>query len=566
MAAADTANASTSSNSPPSSRQILQQFNQLSQRQKLAGAVAVAFAIALVAGTLLWSRAPEYSVLFANFEERDGGAIVAALEQQNVPHRIESGGTAILVPAEQVHDVRLRLAAQGLPRGGLVGFEVMENQRLGASQFLEQVNYQRALEGELSRTVQAIAAVEKARVHLAMPKQSGFLRDEQKPSASVLVTLHPGRTLSKAQTAGIVHLVASSVPRMSNETVSIIDQNGKLLTGSSGLEDETGLSATQLGYVRKLEAAYLERIEALLTPFVGSANFSAQVAADVDFNRVEETAESYRPNPAPEQAIRSQQIHEELNTTASTGGVPGALTNQPPVPAVAPITDPVVGGAVDDEENPPQHHNRSATMNYELDRNIQHIRHAIGQVRRMSVAVVVRERIVTPPNGGEAQGVPLTEEEIQRITALVQGAIGYDPERGDVVAVSSAPFVSPPPLDETDRPIWKDPTYVAFGMQLAKYLLVALALAFAYFGVIRPLLRSLAPQPAETNDAEKQRTETDTISADEDFTVQLGGGAARRSFEARLERAREISREDPKAVAHLIRGWIHASNAEEKRK
>ncbi|HNQ75574.1 MAG TPA: flagellar basal-body MS-ring/collar protein FliF, partial [Pseudothauera hydrothermalis] len=341
MATADTAAAAPA----PRSRlqQIIENIRALDQKQKLAGAAALALAIALVVGVLLWQREPAYAVLFSNFDERDGGAIVTALQQQNVPYRLSPTGNAILVPAEQVHDVRLRLAAAGLPKGGLVGFEVMETQKLGISQFHEQVNYQRALEGELSRTIQSIASVASARVHLAIPKQTAFLRDNQKPTASVMINLRPGRVLDETQIAGIVHLVASSVPRMAQSDVSIIDQTGTLLTRKPNALDRPGLEPKQLDYVAEVEAAYIRRIENILLPILGKGNFSAQVTADIDFNQVEQTAETYKPNPSPDQAIRSQQINESRNADAGPQGVPGALTNQPPVPATAPITTPPVG-------------------------------------------------------------------------------------------------------------------------------------------------------------------------------------------------------------------------------
>ncbi|MDX5362849.1 MAG: flagellar M-ring protein FliF [Pseudazoarcus pumilus] len=555
MATADTA-------PQPTPQQVLQHLGNLSQRQKLAGAAIIALLVAFLVATWTWTRTPDYDVLFANLEERDGGAIVAALQQQNVPYKVGPGSGTIMIPSDQVHEVRLRMAAQGLPKGGLVGFEVMENQRLGVSQFLEQVNYQRALEGELSRTVQSISAVAAARVHLAIPKQSGFLRDEMKPSASVMVTLYPGRVLDQPQIAGIVHLVSSSVPQMSSEGVSVIDQTGKLLTRAPGAMREAGLDATQIGYVREVEAGYQRRLEALLTPLVGPGNFRAQVAADVDFNRVEETAETYRPNPAPEQAIRSQQTSEQFSGVAGPGGVPGALSNQPPVPATAPIVTgeaATAGGNGAPAEERPVNRNRSATLNYELDRNIQHIRHATGQVRKLSVAVVVRQRSETMPNG-QVRNVVLTPEEIERITALVQGAIGFDAERGDNVQVSSAPFAESGEPAVAPLPVWKDPDIIEPAKVALKYLLLVAALAFAYFAVVKPLTRwiitSMPPPPPPTDDEE------------EDFMVKLSNKQTHKSFDHRLANAREMAKSDPKAVAHLIRGWMASGGAgtEEKKK
>jgi flagellar M-ring protein FliF len=407
-------------------QQMARNLAALSQRQKLAGATALAVAIALLVGIFLWSRNPDYAVLFSNLEERDGGAIVTALQQQNVPYRFSPGGGAILVPGDMVHDVRLKLAAQGLPRGGMVGFELMEKQKLGVSQFHEQVNFQRALEGELARTIQAIGSVAAARVHLAIPKQTAFLRDERQPTASVLVNLHAGRRLEAAQVAGIVHLVASSVPNMTNESVSIVDQTGNLLTMTGGPLHAAGLDPTQLRYVQDLEGGYIKRIDSILAPLVGTGNFRAQVTADVDFDQIEQTAETFKPNPSPDQAIRSQQMSENQTRDGGPQGVPGALSNQPPVPATAPITSPAVPGAPDASgDNPPRSSNRASTTNYELDRTVLHTKMALGSVKRLSVAVVINHRSSTAPNG-QTSSAPPSDQELRQITILVREAGGFD--------------------------------------------------------------------------------------------------------------------------------------------
>ncbi len=532
--------------SAPPALQVFQRINQLSQRQKLAAAAAIAVAVAMVVGALLWSRTPDYAVLFSNLEERDGGAIVTALQQQNVPYRFSPGGGAILVPSDKVHDVRLKLAAQGLPKGGLVGFELMENQKLGVSQFLEQVNYQRALEGELARTIMSVASVAGARVHLAIPRQTGFLRDEQKPTASVMVNLHPGRAMEPAQVAGIVHLVASSVPQLANDNVSVIDQNGNLLTNRSDPLRNAGLDATQLSYVRELERGYIRRIEAILAPMVGEGNYRAQVTADVDFNQVEQTAETYKPNPTPNQAIRSQQTNEQLTREPGATGVPGALTNQPPVPATAPITNPAVAGTPG-PGGTPVNSNTSSTVNYELDRTIQHVRQAAGQIKRLSVAVVVNHRTTTQPNG-TTRTTPLTEEEMGRITALVREAMGFNQGRGDSLNVASAPFAATPEAEIPEMPMWKDPEMLALGKELAKYLALFAALGFVYFGVIRPLMRTVATLPPAEGPELLE-------GEDEDAVVSLGQPKAD-SYEDKLARAKELAKNDPKLLANLIREWM----------
>lgn len=533
-------------------QQTLQNLNALSQRQKVAGAAALALVIALLAGVLLWNRAPEYAVLFSNLDERDGGQIIAALGQQNVPYRMSANGSAILVPQAQVHETRLRLAAGGLPKGGLAGFELMDGQKLGISQFNEQVNYQRALEGELSRTVQAIDAVASARVHLAMPKQTAFLRDDQRPTASVMVNLRAGRILDPNQVAGIVHLVSSSVPRMSAEGVKIINQDGSLLTVQADPLMRAGLNANQLEYVRAMEKAFIERIENILAPMVGKENFRAQVAADVDFNQVEQTAETYKPNPTPDQAIRSQQTNEVINPLPGAQGIPGALTNQPPVPATAPLTAPAVGAGAGAGAQGVLNANRSAVLNYELDRNIQHIKQAVGQLKRLSVAVVVNNRSIPAPDGTPTT-VPLTDEEIARISNLVREAVGYNADRGDSINVANSAFAGE--LKEPVLPLWKDPEMVDLGKQGLNWLLVLLVVLLAYFGVIRPLLRAVVPPKVEPGTEGTAAEAAEGEEGDDGVRVTLSG-EVEETFEERLERARNLARNDPKMVANLIKDWL----------
>lgn len=544
-------------------QQALQNINALSQRQKIAGAAAIALVIALLAGVLLWNRAPEYAVLFSNLDERDGGQIIAALGQQNVPYRMSANGTAILVPQAQVHETRLRLAAEGLPKGGLAGFELMDGQKLGISQFNEQVNYQRALEGELSRTVQAIDAVASARVHLAMPKQTAFLRDDQRPTASVMVNLRPGRILDQNQVAGIVHLVSSSVPRMNAEGVKIINQDGSLLTVQADPLMRAGLNANQLEYVRAMEKAFIERIENILVPMVGKDNFRAQVAADVDFNQVEQTAETYKPNPTPEQAVRSQQTTEAFNPLPGAQGVPGALTNQPPAPATAPLTAPPAGPGAAPGLQGVTSANRSAVLNYELDRSIQHVKQAVGQLKRLSVAVVVNNRSIPAPDGTPTT-VPLTDEEIARITNLVREAVGYNADRGDSINVANSAFAAE--LREPVLPLWKDPEMIELGKQGLNWLLVLLVVLLAYFGVIRPLLRTVVPPKPKPEPGVEAAAgeEAEGEEGEEGVRVTLSGEGEEESFEERLERARNLARNDPKMVANLIKEWMGVN--EEARK
>ncbi|WP_026224642.1 flagellar basal-body MS-ring/collar protein FliF [Methyloversatilis thermotolerans] len=547
-----------------------QRLAEMPVQKKLAMAGGLAMGIALLVGLMLWSRAPDYEVLFSNINDKDGGAIVAALQQANVPYKYSEGGHAILVPSQFVHDTRLKLAAQGLPRGGSIGFELMESQKLGQSQFSEQVTYQRALEGELARTIGTLAAVDGARVHLAIPKQSAFLRDDQKPSASVVVSLLGGRTLTPEQVGGIVHLVASSVPQLQPAAVSVLDQNGNLLSSNRDPKDSTALNPTQLKYVGEIEAATVRRIESILEPLVGRGNFRVQTAADIDFNQAEQTAETYKPNPTPNTAIRSQQLSESETNQPNPAGVPGALTNQPPAPATAPVTTPpapgtpAVAGANGQPAMLPVTSRKDSTTNYELDKTVQHIRQSVGQIKRLSVAVLVNQKTETDKDG-KVVPVPASQEDIQRITALVREAMGFNEGRGDTLNVASAPFteVVEPTLD---IPIWKDPETMGFARELLKYLLVAGVAAYLLLGVLRPLVRSLTAPP-ETDEEEEPEVRDVTLDENGQPIGIDGEGAAAQlelspearaqlDFDSKLQSARTFAMNDPKAVAELIKLWV----------
>lgn len=529
-------------------------LNQLTMRQKLAGMAAAALAIAMLAGLWLWSRTPDYHVLFSNLNDKDGGAIVAALQQQNVPYRFSDGGAAILVPSGQVHDVRLKLASQGLPRGGLVGFELMEAQKLGLSQFAEHINYQRALEGELARSIQSLSAVDGARVHLAIPKQTGFLRDEQKPSASVLVNLRGGRMLEPSQVAGIVHLVASSVPELMPAAVSILDQNGKLLSQNKDAGRDAGLDPTQLKYVEEMEQGYIKRIEQILTPITGPGNHRAQVTAAVDFDQTEQTAETYTPNPADKAAIRSQQLQEQTTREAGATGVPGALSNQPPAPATAPLTTPAAPGAPGAANQPPPlNASKNSTINYEVDKTIRHVKAATGTIKRLSVAVVVNHKSEKSPDG-KVKTTPPSEAEIKQITDLVREAIGFNKERGDTLNVASSPFRAADPETLPEAPFWKSPEFVSVAKDVFKYLLFAGVALYLLFGVIKPLVRQIAPRPAENEVRDVTPDGDDAVVA---LSDRATAGALSVSFEQKLAQAKDLAKSDPKLVASVIKEWTN---------
>jgi len=521
----------------------LAQLQGLQSSQKFGLMLAAAAIIALLVGSWMWSQTPDYRVLYANVSDRDGGAIIGALEQMKVPYKFTEGGGAILIPGNQVHEVRLRLASQGLPKGGLVGFEVMENQKLGSSQFLEQVNYQRATEGELARSIQSLASVESARVHLAISKPSVFVRDQQKTSASVLLNLRPGRSLEPAQASAIVHLVSSSIPGLGVKDVTVVDQNGSLLSSQDSAtlnaKLDVKLDAGQLRYVQELEQNYVKRIESILSPITGISNVRAQVTADVDFARTERAEEIYRPNrrDSDTAAIRSQQSTETTSSgPQGPSGVPGALSNQPPQPATAPIT------AAEGEEGAPlapTNIHKESTVNYEVDKTIQHIRQPLGGIKRLSVAVVVNYRKETDSEG-KVEQKPLAAEEIAKINDLAKEAMGYSKDRGDTLNVVNSPFSETELEIIPEIPIWKDPVIWDWGKEIGKHLLIAAVLFYLIMGVLRPFLGNLT-------ESRKAAVRGETEEATKPTFV---------SYEEKLETAKQLSKEDPKVAAGVIKDWV----------
>lgn len=545
---------------------------RLTNQQKIMLMVACAAVVALIVASSTWLKQADYRILFSNISERDGGAIIAALDQMNVPYKFSESGGAILIPGSKVHEVRLRLASQGLPKGGAVGFELMENQKFGVSQFAEQINYQRGLEGELSRTIQSIGAVQVARVHLAIPKPTVFVREEQKPSASVLLNLYAGRSLEPAQIAGIQNLVAASVPNLAPASVTLIDQSGAMLSQLKSKLMDAGLDPAQLKYVQEVEASAIKRVEDILSPILGRGNYRVQVAADIDFSQNEQTAETHRPNSTPpEISIRSQQTSESASTMPSAQGIPGALSNQPPVPATAPLTQPAVPGAgtpttsgppVPGQINAagvqapianvgqPINTRKDATINYEVDRTIRHTKQSVGTIKRLSAAVVVNHR-----KDAKGAATPLAEPELRQINDLVREALGYNQDRGDSVSVANAPFTAIE-KSEMELPLWKDPDILAMAKELFKYGAIAAILAYLMLKIILPLVRTmLQPPPAAA-----QRHVGGNINIVDEEEEEARQPSAVKAFDQKLGQARELAQQDPKVVANIIKDWT-GSNA-----
>lgn len=556
---------------------------RLPWQRQVAVMVGLAVSIAIGVAVVLWSQEPAYSPLFPNVTEADSGEIMDALTQLGIDYQIDTRSGLLLVPADKVSELRIKLATQGLPRTSGTGFELLDqDQGFGTSRFMEQKRYQRALEGELVRSIVALRPVQAARVHLAVPKQSVFVRNRKKPSASVVVTLFPGRVLEKGQVAAIVHMVASSIPEMESGQVTVVDQSGRVLTDKDR-DSMMSMTAKQFEYSRQLEEHYVQRVEEILMPLVGADGVRAQVTADLDFTVTEQTEETYNPDMP---AVRSEQTIEEQSRLDLPVGIPGALTNQPPGQAEAPEQ---AGGEEGGADSTPTRTSKRATRNFELDRTVSRSRRSPGRLRRLSVAVIVDDKVTAAADGTMTR-TPLTGEELDRLTTLVKQAVGFNLQRGDSVNIMNAAFQLPaPPEPLPEPPIWEQPWF----WNVAKQVMAGLLVLFLVFGVLRPTMRSLVAreEPEKPEDeaaregavmvegqtvgpngeligadgqvlmgpdgqpllASEQVAGADGNVLTADELAMLEGPAP---YEKRLEIARRLVEDDPKRVAQLIKIWI----------
>jgi flagellar M-ring protein FliF len=545
----------TSSNTPSNHAPNL--LARLSLAQKLGAILGLAALLATFAATLMWSQAPTFKVLFSNLSDRDGGAVIASLTQLNVPYKMTEGGAAIMVPMEQVHDLRLRLASQGLPKGSAVGFELLENQKFGITQFQERMNYQRGLEGELARSIQSLAAVSNARVHLAMPAQSGFFRDQQKPSASVVLTLNSGHSLDRGKIAGIVHLVASSVHELAPKQVSVIDQTGNLLSAEG--DSQSSHDAALLQHTRQVENTHTLRIVELLEPIVGKGNVRAQVSAELDFTQIESTAEQYKPNQSNEQAaIRSQHVSEGTGPSTNNSpasGIPGALSNQPQPNPTSPINAPAQTlaaaqtSATTPGANGTTPRQRDATTNYEVDKTVRVTRNPSGTTKRLSAAIVINDIKKTDAEG-KITSTPVPPEQLAQLTTLVKDAVGFNKDRGDSVSLINVSFRPDVQPKDPESPIWKDPALLSIAKEVGKYTGLLMIAFIIISRVIKPIIRTLQTPEPELG--------LNTVVDDQ---LKLGsmtndGTTNDKAQAAALERIMLEARQDPAAVANVVKTWV----------
>jgi flagellar M-ring protein FliF len=525
--------------------------------RQLALLVGVAAAVATAIWLVLWSQGPNYTLLYGQLAERDAAAVVEALNAANIPHRLEAATGAVLVPDERVHEARLKLASQGLPQGDGLGVELLQKEQgFGTSQFIETARYQLALETELARTVVKVQGVQNVRVHLALPRQSVFVRDRRKASASVLLQLYPGRRLDPGQVAAIVHLVASSVPDLEASEVTVVDQAGTLLS-SPDTGDDLDVSARQLSYQSAVEESYKHRIEDLLAPLVGAGRVRAGVTADLDFTVTERTSEDFDP---AQQVVRSEQTSTDERVAGDLAqGIPGALSNVPPQASSsqAVAQQPAQQQApAQQSAQPPQPvaTQQRATRNFEIDRTISHTRPATGTVRRLSVAVILDNKPVAGAADGQPASQPYSKEELERFTTIVKDAVGFDEQRGDRVQVLNESFSqAPAPAPVEAPPVWQSPAAASMARQA---LGAALVLVVAFM-VLRPLMKSLTrPAPALRLPMAVGESGMPELAGDRVTLTAGPGGGFMPNYEQQVAAARSLVGQDPRRAAEVVREWV----------
>jgi flagellar M-ring protein FliF len=536
--------------------------------------LGIAAAVAAGVTVVLWWRGPNWSLLYGNLSDSDASSVVQALQTASIEYKLDSASGAIMVPAERVHDARLQLAGQGLPQGKNSSLDLMSRDPgFGVSQFMENARYQYALEGELARTISSLQAVEAARIHLALPQQSAFVRDRRPASASVLLQLRPGNRLQAEQVSAIVHLVASSIPELDSDNVTVVDQQGRLL--SSPKNSEAAITAEQFEAAHRVEDTYIAHIEQLIAPLVGDGRVHAQVTVDLDGGAIEEAHEQYKPDSA---IVRSEQSAEEISRSgsAAAGGIPGALTNQPPAGGTAiPANNTKPAGAATAAAKgaaasagaasagaasaataaaaapaTPENTSKQSTRNYEIDRTVSYSRQPAGRVKRVTVAVLV-DNIRQVGADGKAAERPLTKAEMDDITRLVKDAVGFQEARGDSVNVVNQPFL--PQLTETLKPevipLWQRP----WVRDVARLVLGALVLVALALGVLRPLIKNLSTPALSA--AAPELLAAGGHAQEERPTVALAPGQPL-AYEQQLMQARGLVTQDAKRVAQVVKTWV----------
>lgn len=525
--------------------------------QKFMIAVAIAATISAMIGLGFWSMNQSYSVAFSNITGKDGGAIIAALDQMNMPYKVSDGGATILVATDQVPNVRLKLAALGLPKSVNIGYELLENQKFGVSQFVEQTNFQRAIIGELERSIQSINAIDQAKVMIGLPKQTVFVRDQQKPTASVMLKLHTGRNLSEQQVNAIVHLVATSVADLHPTNISVVDQTGTLLWDPTKKSSVTQIDTSQIKHVSEIQNQIVKRIESLLIPIAGAKNVRAQATVEIDFSNSEQSEEIYKPNKDSHSAIRNQQINETPITNSPNGiGIPGSASNVP-APQTQVAANPSASAQTQDSTQASSAGMiRNSVTSFEVDKTLRYSQKGVGTIKRLTVAVVLNNKR-SLDSDGKATEQSWTEAELSQITALTRDAMGYSTTRGDTLTVMNMPFVADAQPEFQSSDVWKIPPWFDSLKSMSKLLIDLIIFIAIYRLVLRPLInRYVLHKQFETLIEPSNTTASPTVAVDNTRRVQLEGTTTA-GYESELDKAKLLAKDDPKLVANIISSWLN---------
>ena len=558
--AADTTSSDLATNesmddSESSMHPVVAGFNKLSIVRQAAMLGGFAFAIALTIAIFIWSKEPNYKPLINRMQDYNAQEIVEVLQREGFEFEIDPTSQVLMVRADELHDARLKLAAASLIDDKTVGLELLDNESsLGTSHFIETARYRRGLEGELARTIASVQAIRNARVHLAIPKQSVFVRDHRKPRASVFLELYAGANLHKDQVEAIVNLVSSSISEMDKSSVSVVDQKGNLLSKIENDSQEL-LATKQLQYTERVEDSISSRVNSILKPVLGVENYKAEVSADIDFTVVEQSEETFNPDLI---AVRSEQLINEQTVSGDDGGIPGALSNQPPGEAIAPEKiNPVTGLPIT-----PMDKRSEATRNYEVDRTLSYKQQQVGRIRRVTVAVVINDKQVLNKETGDMEFVPWAEADLNRLEILVKDAVGFSAARGDSVNVINSPFMGKTDIELGAPEFWAQPWF----WEIMKQVLAGLFLLVLIFGVIRPTIKSIANKGRSDEDDLGLDELSDAEDAFDEDRVTLSGAddfflpGASESFERQLDALKGLIAEDPARVAQVVIQWINAED------
>ena len=534
-------------------------FNRLNLLRQIGLMVALAASVALGLAVVLWAQEPNYQPVVGDLSSYNPQDVTTILESNGIDYKMDPRTGALLVPSDQVYNARLKLAAEGVTDRQTMGYELLDQERgLGTSQFMETISYRRGLEGELARTVASMRGVRNARVHLAIPERSVFVRDARDPSASVFLEVFAGRRPEQEQISAIVNLVAGSIPEMSKDNVTVVDQSGNLLTGREDGGDSQQIE-DQYDYTSRVEDRLARRVASMVRPVVGDGRFRAEVTADLDFSSVEQAEELFNPE---QQAVRSERQMSERRAGGGASGIPGALSNQPPAQPTVPEQ-----ATADDEGNvqaPPVNVREESTRNYEMDRTVSYIRQELGRIKRLSVALAVDDMKVVDPQTGEVSYEPWPEQELQRLTMLVRDAVGYSAARGDSVTVMNTAFAAEEQIEFEAPAFWEQPWF----WDLMKQVLAGLVILVLVLGLLRPTLKSLSGggRSERRGDSDDGYDGLDGIEGGDALREAMHSQddlllpGATDSYDRQLNALKGLIAEDPARVSQVMRQWVNVDD------